>query len=389
MKVLRIEPFSGISGDMMLGALVDLAGGQEKLLALPQVLGLAGASVRINSTTKCGIQCTAVKIEDKTPPKARHLKDILALIEQADLSPVAKAFAGDVFLAVGQAEAKVHGVSIESIHFHEVGAIDSILDIVGAAVLLDDLDFDQVVADPICVGHGFVTCDHGKLPVPAPATALLLHGLPTYPGDIRSEMTTPTGAAILKALKPVFTSPVMTMTATGYGAGSRDFDQPNCLRLGLGQAQDTAAETLDDAWLIQTNLDDVTGELLGAHLQDLLLEAGALDINLCSLIMKKGRPGQRLEVLCHKPDLDRLMDLILTETTTIGVRYFPVARRALPRTLSTVTTKFGPIGIKCVTLPSGKIRKMPEYEDCRQRAQDSGVSLQDVMREALHRCCDD
>ncbi|MBU8871216.1 MAG: nickel pincer cofactor biosynthesis protein LarC [Gemmatimonadales bacterium] len=386
MKILRVEPFSGLSGDMFLGALLDLGASADKLQSLPAILGLAGASIRIDPVDKCGIRCTKVTIVDDTPAQHRHLSHIVDLIGSADLPENVKALAGRIFNIVGEAEAAVHGIPVEKVHFHEVGAIDSILDIVGAAVLLAGFEFDGVVSDPICTGSGFVDCAHGRLPVPAPATGKILQGLPIYSGAIQAEMTTPTGAAILKALDPVFTPRVLNITQTGYGAGSRDFEQPNCLRLGLGESVDSDTSGIDRMILIQTNLDDTSGELLGGHFQDLLLAAGALDVNLCPLLMKKGRPGQRLEVLCREQDRENLSDIILAETTTIGLRWFPVQRTVLPRKSEVVPTRFGEVRVKCVTLPSGRIRKAPEFEDCRKLALAAGVSVQEVMFEARDSC---
>jgi len=382
MTTLRIEPFSGISGDMMLGALVALGADPALLMKLPATLGLDGATVKVGTVSRCGIQCVKADIADDTEPVHRHLSQIETMILGADLPAAAQEFALKVFRIIGEAEAQVHGVPVEKVHFHEVGAVDSILDIVGAAVLLDSLGIDQAVSAPVCVGSGFVNCAHGRLPVPAPATALILHGMPTYPGEIAKEMTTPTGAALLKALAPTFETPVMTTTATGYGAGSREFDQPNCLRLSLG----TIAKVNEDVWQVQTNLDDTTGELLGAHLQDLLLERGALDLNLCPVVMKKGRPGHRLEALCLKEDLETLVAAILEETTTIGVRFFPVTRTVLPRTMETISGRYGAVTVKAVTLPSGRVRRTPEFEDCRRLAKEAGVAVRDVMAEALRIC---
>jgi pyridinium-3,5-bisthiocarboxylic acid mononucleotide nickel chelatase len=383
MKTLKIEPFSGISGDMMLGALVDLGAPGEMLKELPRILGFSDVDISITTVQKCGISCTKVNILDKTQPVARHLHHILAMIEQAELPAKTKSLASRIFTLLGEAEAKVHGVSIEKVHFHEVGAVDSIMDIVGVALLLGELEFSRVVASPVCIGSGFVHCDHGKFPVPAPATELLLQGLPTFPGDTAKEMTTPTGAAILKALEPDFTVPVLNMTASGYGAGDRDLEQPNCLRLGLGEPVGADHSDEEQICVIQSNLDDISGELLGGHFQDLLLANGALDLNLSALVMKKGRPGHRLEVLCLEADLKKLADLILKETTTIGVRHWRANRIVLARTWETVETRFGKIRLKCVSLPDGGVRKTPEYEDCRLMAISAGATVQEVMREAL------
>jgi uncharacterized protein (TIGR00299 family) protein len=387
--VLKIEPFSGVSGDMMLGALLDLGADSALLTNLPASLGLEGAAINVGHADRCGIRCTQVDIQDDTEPVHRHLPDIESLISGSDIPAAAKDFALAVFRILGEAEARVHGVPVEKVHFHEVGAIDSILDIVGAAVLLESLGLlpdGRFLCDPLCVGSGFVTCDHGRLPVPAPATALILEGLPTFAGPVAKEMTTPTGAALIKALHPSFTGagpcPVLVTSATGYGAGGRDFpDHPNCLRLSLADGA-PREETPDMVWQVQANLDDAPGEWLGADLQALLLDRGALDVNLGPVVMKKGRPGQRLEVLCPMEALDPVADAILEQTTTIGVRYFPVRRKVLPREITTVETEFGLVRVKVVTLPSGQLRRMPEYEDCKARAAEHGVSVQQVWRRA-------
>ncbi len=386
MSLLKIEPFSGVSGDMFLGALVDLGGDVKSLRSLPKTLGFSDVSVAIDTADKCGIQCTNVTILDQAEPVVRHLSDIVDLIGKAQLPPPVKAFSLEVFSMLGAAEAAVHGVPVEKIHFHEVGAVDSILDIVGTALLLAEFKIDEVIATPVCTGSGFVHCAHGKFPVPAPATASLLHGMPTFAGDIAAEMTTPTGAAILKALDPSFSSPIAILSDVGYGAGDRDLEQPNCLRLSVGQLVSAVDRPVDQIWVIQANLDDISGELLGGRFQELLLNQGALDWSLSPVMMKKGRPGHRLEVLCRKHELQALADLIMMETTTIGVRFWEVDRQVLARSVETVETSYGTIRLKCVVLPSGKIRKTPEYEDCRRCADQSNAPLQDVMRAALAHC---
>jgi uncharacterized protein (TIGR00299 family) protein len=324
-----------------------------------------------------------VNIVDRSEPVARHLSDILAVIDRADLAAGAKAVAGRIFTLLGEAEATVHGIEVEKVHFHEVGAIDSIMDVVGTAVLLAELDYSAVVATSICTGSGFVDCAHGKLPVPAPATELLLHGLPTFPGDIAAEMTTPTGAAIVKALEPEFSPVGLKITASGYGAGDREFEQPNCLRVSLGERVATTGPGAEEIVVIQTNLDDTSGELLGRHFQELLMAGGALDLSVSALLMKKGRPGHRLEVLCREADLANLSQIILNETSTIGLRYWRAGRIVLSRTRETVATRYGEVRLKCVQLPSGRVRKTPEYEDCRRMAIESGASVQEVMAEAI------
>jgi len=373
---LKIEAFSGVSGDMMLGALVDLAGGGDKLERLPQLLGLEGAAVTVGRVKKCGIACTKVTIVDDTEPVHRHLSHIEAIIDGAELPAAAKDLARRIFRILGEAEAAAHETTIEKVHFHEVGAIDSILDIVGAAWLLSELGVDGVLCSSIVTGSGFVQCAHGRMPVPAPATERILHGVPSEPGPVAKEMTTPTGAAIVKALAPRFEMPRHTAVRSGYGAGDRDLEQPNCLRLSLVDVHDAAD---DGIWVLQANLDDISGELLGEHLQGRLFEAGALDVTVAPLLMKKGRPGHRLELLCPAAARESLTAMMLEETTTIGVRCFAVERTVLPRTIETVATPLGEVRLKVVTLPSGGVRKTPEYQDCVRCAEAGDVSLQRVM----------
>ncbi len=383
-KTLKIEPFSGISGDMTLAALIDLGASAQRLQSLPARLGFPDVTIEIGEVQKCGIRCAKVNIIDQTEPVVRHLSDIIGMIDAADLADGVKTLARHIFTLLGEAEAAVHGIAVEKVHFHEVGAVDSIMDIVGAALLLNDLDYSQVIVGPICTGSGFINCDHGKFPVPAPATELLLQGLPTFTGDIATEMTTPTGAAILKALAPRFDTASLQITRSGYGAGDRDFEnQPNCVRMSLGEATVEASATTDQVVVIQTNLDDISGELLGGHFQDSLLANGALDFSLSAVMMKKGRPGHCLEVLCQETDRQRLTDIILTGTTTIGVRYWPAERTILTRSEQIVSTQFGDIRLKCVALPGGGVRRTPEYEDCRERATACGVTISDVMSEAM------
>lgn len=372
---------------MFLGALVELTGGAEKLRALPSQLNLPEATIEIERVSKCSIDCLKVTVRDTSPESRRshrHLKDIHKLIDASSLPDRVKGRTKDIFQHLAEAEAAVHGVGLEQVHFHEVGAVDSIIDITGVALLLCDLELEYVYCDPICTGYGFVKTDHGRLPVPAPATQRLLHGMPTYKGRTASELITPTGAAILKSLAPDFGDPVLSLHKSAYGAGSKDFEHPNCVRISLGDVGSKAkAPSEDTHTLIQTNLDDMPAEQLGADFQQLLLNNGALDVYLTPTLMKKSRAGVKLEVLCRRADAERLADLVLENTTTLGVRFLPCTRKELARAVTTVATPFGKINVKTATRPSGKIRHKPEYEECQAAARQHQVSAYDVYLETL------
>lgn len=386
--VLKIEPFSGLSGDMFLGALVELTDGADKLRDLPRQLNLLEADVDITRVKKCSIDCLKVTVTDTSPTAKRphrHLKDIYQLIDASSLADEVKTKAKDIFQLLAEAEAAVHGVSLEQVHFHEVGAVDSIVDIVGVALLLTDLEFARVYCDPICTGYGFVNTDHGRLPVPAPATQKLLKGMPAYKGRTPSEMITPTGAAILRWLRPDFGDPVLSLQKSAYGAGSKDFEHPNCVRISLAEEDKSIRNAPHDSThtLIQTNIDDMPAEQLGADFQQLLLTEGALDVYLTPTLMKKARAGLKLEVLCRHTDAERLADVVLENTTTLGVRFLSFTRKELERRVTTVQTSFGKISVKTAVLPSGNLRHKPEYEDCQGAAQAHRVTTQEVVLETL------
>ncbi len=428
MTILKLEPYSGISGDMFLGALAPLANAEDLIIALPKVLGLdQEVAVEFIDLNKNSILCRKAKIvllkkqaahshhehshahshdhgsshnhdhqhtqqshehshehghERHHSHEHRGLSDILHIIEQANgLTAGAKGFATRIFQALGEAESRVHGVPLEKIHFHEVGAIDSILDIVGAAVLIDKLQINTTYCDPICTGFGLVETDHGPLSIPTPATEKLLQGMPTYKGLIESEMTTPTGAAILKILNPIFSPRPLVTTSSSFGAGDKDFPQPNALRASICREENI--DNSDQLYLLQTNLDDMPGEQLGSHLQDQLLSLGALDVFLTPIIMKKGRPGVKLEVLCSQAIRLDIANLILESTTSLGIRYLAVERQVLERSTELVTTSYGDIRIKVAKLPSGRKRAMPEYEDCKKIAASLNIPIQEVYLSAL------
>ena len=386
--VLKIEPFSGLSGDMFLGALVELTNGANKLRNLPRQLNLPEAEIEIVRVKKCSIDSLKVTVTDTSPKikrPHRHLKNIYALIDASSLADVVKTKAKDIFQLLAEAEAEVHGVSLDQVHFHEVGAVDSIVDIVGVALLLTNLEFVGVYCDPICTGYGFVNTAHGKLPVPAPATQKLLRGMPAYKGKTASELVTPTGAAILQWLQPDFSDPILSLQKSAYGAGTKDFEHPNCVRISLAEEENTRSDRSrnDTHTLIQANIDDMPAEQLGAGFQQLLLIEGALDVYLTPTMMKKSRAGLKLEVLCKRADTERLADVVLENTTTLGVRFLACTRKELRRYATIVMTPFGEVSVKTAVLPSGKLQHKPEYEDCQSAARAHRVSTQEVVLETL------
>jgi uncharacterized protein (TIGR00299 family) protein len=377
MAVLKLETFAGISGDMFLGALTDLADAYDEIIDLPKQLGLEQeVTVEINDVNKNGIACKHVNIveTEKAGHAHRHLSTINKIIDDSSLSDNVKSIAKSIFLALGQAEAQVHGMDIEKVHFHEVGALDSIMDIVGAAYLIERLDIDKTYCTPVNTGYGFAHTEHGKLPVPCPATQELLTGLPTYRGEIESEMTTPTGAAILSYLKPSFTIPTLTELKIGYGPGMKDFEIPNTLRATLCQVDSKESNMM----VIQTSIDDMTGEYLGQEFQLALMGKGASDFYYEQVIMKKGRPGIVLNVFCPEKAFEEVSDFILENTTTIGLRYYTAGKKKLERTFSKVSLENDQVQIKKSKTPSGKSKYKPESSDVFKIANKTGETPLDI-----------
>ena len=392
-NILKIEAFAGTSGDMFLGALAGLAGAYESLKNLPALLHLENeAEISISDVVKTGIACKHVKVIEKHDQAEhhhhkeshhhghehhhRHIDHIYDLIDHAEISENAKRIAKEIFLHLGTAESQIHGIALEKVHFHEVGAIDSIMDIVGSAWLLDQLSMEKVYSTPITTGFGFANTEHGKLPVPTPATQLLLHGFPTKQGDQAGELTTPTGAAILKYLQPVFDIPVLKEIKTSYGPGEKDLEIPNTLRLSLCEE----AKRKDNIVVIQTNIDDLSGELLGLEFQQKLLDNGALDFYIQQVIMKKGRPGVVLTVLTPSGSLKKIGELILENTSAIGLRYYGVERMELERDNMTIETEFGKVRAKQVTLPSGTKRVKFENDELIRISKETGLSSIEIIR---------
>jgi pyridinium-3,5-bisthiocarboxylic acid mononucleotide nickel chelatase len=454
MKIAYLECFSGMSGDMFLGGLVDAGVSPELLTKMAADLNL-GARLEISKVNRSGITATKVDVfvhgekelpreeffegkehghgheherehehshqeahahpqsSDLTisrtgvsaPHKHNHdhaqgrgLKEIKEIIAKAAISEHTKKTATAIFDALGAAEAKIHGVDIESVHFHEVGAVDAIVDIVGAAVGAEALGVDEIVCSPLNVGGGTVKCAHGEFPVPAPATVELLKGVPIYSSGIRKELVTPTGAAIVKILATRFAElPSMRIERSGYGAGSRDIaGHPNVVRMVVGEAartedlttrtgiasqvsEHTTAETI---MVLEANLDDLNPQVFG-YVMDRLLEQGALDVFGMPVQMKKNRPGTLLTVLCRPADANKLTHLIFTETTTLGVRQRSEQRRVLSRRWVSVGTPWGDVRMKIASMNGTVTNYAPEYEDCRKIAERKQVPLKTVMQEAV------
>lgn len=453
MAAAFFDCFAGISGDMILGALIDLGLPLEVLERELRKLPVDGYRLQVTRVNKVGVMATKFDVilvteEEERPADSlfaevghdhhhhdhhhhdhghdhhhhhhhhhryhhehRSLVQILGLIDRSGLDPSVKELASRVFTRLGEAEAKVHGVPVEQIHFHEVGATDAIVDVVGAAIGLHYLGVDEVYASPVHLGQGMVKMAHGLYPIPGPATANLLLGVPTYQTDIRGELTTPTGAAILTAVARGYgPMPPLTISKVGYGAGTRDRSIPNVLRVALGQRASApgpvsgfpaaaAGPNLGplpdqhrapvmaggyhegEAVMVETNIDDMNPQFY-AYLFERLLDAGAMDLHLSPVQMKKNRPATVLHVLTAPEGVDRILEIIFEETTTIGVRTYPVTKRMLQRESLVVDTEYGPIRVKVSRLGARIVNVKPEYDDCLAAAKRSQVPLKLVDERA-------
>jgi len=394
MRVLYFDGFAGVSGDMIIGALLDLGVDLDRLKQQVESLGLSDYEIGAERVRRSGIAATkfTVTVNEAAQPE-RTLADIRALIKGAGLGEQIERRAIRAFELLAEAEAHVHGTTAGHIHFHEVGAVDSIIDTVGAMIGLEMLGVDRFFASALRVGHGFVRSQHGQLPVPAPATAELVSGLPVYGGDIEGEFVTPTGAAIITTLCESFGAmPAMKIDRVGYGAGSRDPEGfPNTLRLVLGEAtgsteaRHTVLEPLGESRagdeqvvVIETNIDDMNPQAYG-FVMERAFAVGALDVFLAPVQMKKERPGVLLTVLAKPDDAEVLIDLLLRETTTLGVRYYNANRRTLDRVVESVATEYGAVRIKVARDSGRTLHFQPEYEDCKRLAEQARVPLLEVQ----------
>ncbi len=368
-RALIFDPFSGASGDMTLAALLDLGLSESWLREFVAALDLGVMEVKIERAMRKGISCATLEFVLPHEHAHRHLRHVVEIIENSSAPENAKARAIDAFRRIAVAEAAVHGTTVEKVHFHEVGALDAILDVLCTMAAVDELGFTAFYTRPVALGSGWIDIAHGRFPVPAPATLRILEGIPTNGLDLEGECTTPTGAAIIATLTRGVAPPAgFVVSKTGFGAGTRDpQDRPNCLRLFSADISADAAGDDDPLIMIQADIDDMAAEYVAAA-QDAVLAAGALDAVLIAVAMKKGRPGHRLEVLVPAALRAAVTEVIFRATSTIGVRYWPVQRMTLERSEERRMWRGHEIGYKRVTLPDGTWRAKPEYEDVNRAA---------------------
>jgi uncharacterized protein (TIGR00299 family) protein len=388
--IAYIDMFSGISGDMTLGALIDL-GVSVDWLKQELSYVLKGFHLRTSSVYKHHLKATdiVVDIMDEHDP-SRNYKDIKTLIKNSPLSEKVKENSLLAFKKIALAESAIHGKDIETIHFHEIGGIDSIVDIIGSFLCVEYLGIKKIYASPIALGSGFVTCSHGKIPVPVPATVAILKGIPVKPSDAATEIVTPTGAAIITTLASSFGRlPEMVIQKVGYGSGKRDTGSglPNLLRIFLGekrvdQKENGTVVQKEVIYVAKTNIDDMNPEILG-FLMETLFESKALDVCYIPVQMKKNRPATQIEVMCRKEDLDNIVHIILTQTTSIGVRYHECERSFLLRENVFVKTAFGNLQVKKITNPDNSVRFVPEYDVAKRIAMQKKIALKDVYNQIL------
>lgn len=381
MKILHIDCTAGIAGDMMVAALLDMGLPLSVLNEQLALLGLPPESYRLSTeqVVRKGITARRFIVDAATEHQHRPYSGIRAMIEKSALSPYSKELALAIFACLAEAEAKVHGVQVADVHFHEVGAIDSIVDIVATAVGIDYLGIRKVQASPLPYGSGWTESAHGRLPVPAPATAELMKGLPVHFSIGPGERVTPTGAAIVAALaRSPITAAEQVVDAVGYGAGSREYeDTPNILRLVISEMPDKMAE--DKVYVLETHIDDMNPEIFG-FLMERLLSEGALDVAFSPIQMKKNRPATRLTILSPQQKLEELARLLLIESTAAGVRYYPVERVTLERSSRELKSSLGQVTVKVFEYNGRLLRVAPEYEECRRIAMERGLPLLEVYR---------
>ena len=392
MRVAYLDCFAGISGDMTLGALVDAGADFHSLKSELDKLGIAEYEIKAEKVVRRGISATDVTVDvhhhhgEHTHHHGRSYSQIKQIIEQSSLSDNVKTKSVAIFTKLGEAEAKIHNQNIDEIHFHEVGAVDSIVDIVGACICLELLNIEKIYSSPIPTFTGMVEMAHGKFPLPAPATLEILKGIPWRTLGIEGEIVTPTGAAILATLSEGFgLMPQMIMTSTGYGAGKKDFGIPNTLRVMIGEMESVSKEDCHECrevTVLETNIDDVSPQIYEVVMEK-LLAAGALDVYMTPIQMKKNRPATLLSVLCKPTDIKELSTILFEETSTIGIRIDTRKRMCLPREIITVDTEFGQIRIKVARRSDEVVNIQPEYEDCKAAAAKSNMPVKRVRDAAV------
>jgi pyridinium-3,5-bisthiocarboxylic acid mononucleotide nickel chelatase len=385
MTTLYFDCFAGASGDMILGALVGAGVDPQALQAQLALLNVEGFSVEFEKVDRAGLSCTYARVTIKPEHAHRHLGDVLKIIYDSRLNDRVKERAARIFSRLAEAEAAVHNQPIESIHFHEVGALDAIVDVVGAAICFDLLQIDRFVCSPLHVGSGTVEMAHGRFPVPPPAVTELLKEAPIYATDIKGELVTPTGAAIIASVCDEYGPlPPMQLDRSGYGAGSRTYEKfPNALRVLVGQEHSGGLETrnakLETLWMLETNIDDLSPQVFG-HVMERALELGALDCYFTPIQMKKNRPGVLLSVLCNAAEKETITQMLFAETTTLGIRSYTVERRSLERYVIKVETQYGAIGVKVARMNGHVVNEMPEFDQVQSAAVRAGVPFRTVER---------
>ena len=388
-KILFIEPFSGISGDMMIGAFLDLGLSFDTLQKELERLSLKGYRISCQKCMRSGIHATKFDVEAGHAHSHRGFKDIQEMIESSGLSSWVKEKSIEAFRRLAVAEGKIHGQPMEKVHFHEVGAVDSIIDIVGSMIAVEAFQPVDILASSVNVGHGTLECQHGTYPVPGPAAQELLKDIPTFTNGISGELTTPTGATLLATLVNSFgIRPSMKIQATGYGAGTRQTEgNANVLRISLGERLEDAvqapASPEHEVAVIEATIDDMNPQVYGYFLEK-AMTSGALDIYATPIQMKKNRPGLKITCICAVAELDRLAALIFSETTTIGIRYTIAGRKTLEREFLTVETLYGTVAMKISRLDGRVANYAPEFEDCRRLAMEKNVTLKEVQNAAIH-----
>ena len=379
MKIAYFDCFSGISGDMLIGSLLDAGLDIKELESIVDKLGLDSVKITADKIVKQNIASTKFSVLYEDQKHHRHLKDLNDLVENTSIDSDLKEKAKEVFLKIAEAEAKIHNMPLEKVHFHEVGAVDTIVDVVGALAGFKKLGIRKVFCSSLNVGSGFVTFSHGKFPVPAPATAEILKGVPVYSTDSGGELVTPTGAAIITSLADGFGDmPPFLTNSIGYGAGTKDFEHPNVLRVYLGEMADKTTEDVID--VIETNIDDMNPQWYD-HLMNRLYREGALEVFMTNIQMKKNRPGIKLTILTDPSFKDRILKVVFSETTTIGIRVRREERKILERQSVTYNTKYGEISVKVTMLDGEAINKKAEYEDLKRLAEETGKPVKQISGE--------
>ncbi len=379
MRIAYFDCFSGISGDMLVGSLIDAGLDFEELENEIEKLGLESVEIKADKIVKKNIASTRFSVLYEDQKHHRHLQDLNAMVDNASIDEDIKERAKEVFMKIAVAEAKIHNMPLDKVHFHEIGAVDTIVDVVAALTGFRKLGIEKVFCSGLNVGSGFVTFSHGKFPVPAPATAEILKGVPVYSTDSKGELVTPTGAAIITALADGFGDmPSIRMESIGYGAGSKDFEHPNVLRVYLGQMVEKPAENVID--VIETNIDDMNPQWYH-HIIDRLYGEGALEVFMTNIQMKKNRPGIKLTILADPVIKDRLLKIIFSETTSIGVRMRRESREILERESRTFDTPYGKVNAKISMYDGDPVNKKVEYDDLRRLAAENGMSVKKIAGE--------